>query len=118
VIVTSRKRAKLARRMANEVGVQRAKAVKAAKDRAEVVLQSINDGWTVGEPRQEDRAWRCDLTLTKEGRNAGKWFCNHNHKSPETARACAEREAKRRNKVEVWTEEKVRNLVKEVTAKG
>ena len=115
VIVTSAKRRKLDRRMANEIGVQRAKAVKAAVARAEDAVQSV---WVMGEPYQEGRVWRCDLNLMAGERNKGRWFCMHNHKSPQTARACAERELKRRNKDGDWTEEKVMDLVREVTAKG
>lgn len=101
--------------MAQEIGNQRAKAVKAAQARAEEAVKVAPPFWVVQEPYQDGRAWRCDLRLMEGERSVGRWFCNHNHKSPETAKACATREAVRRNKQGAWTEDKVRELVKEVT---
>jgi hypothetical protein len=113
VYVTSRKQMKTARRLANEVGVQRAKAVKAAQARAEIAVQ---DEWIAADlPHLDGRAWHCTAYRVQDGKNIEIWDCTHNHKSPETAKACTMREVKRKNK---WTGDKVASLVKEVTAKG
>lgn len=119
VVVTSRKKAKLGRKLAYEVGVQRARAIKEAQARVEAAMEVAPSVWVVADQAyQEGRAWRCNIYLMSGENRKGTWFCMHNHKSPETARACAAREAKGRNKHEDWTDEKVLDLVREVTAKG
>lgn len=44
--VTSRRKMKAANRLMNEIGVQKAQAVKRAMEKVEEVVQEPDDGWT------------------------------------------------------------------------
>jgi len=116
VRMTSRKKIKAARRLAYAYGVQRAQAAKRAQAAA-------TTGWMSAEMASPfGRAWRCEVYRYEQGERVSV-VCSHNHKMPETAVACAQQESKRRNLAlgiqgRTWTEESVRELVKETVARG
>jgi len=118
VYVTSRKKIKVARKLTNEVGVQRARAVKQAMAKAEAA--------TLSEWMASDRAvlantgYRCTVYRRRGKEVVMTYVCDHHHKMPQTAIACAQKGARRLNREEQesWGYSKVAELVREVTAKG
>lgn len=122
VIVRSKKKIKLARRLQNERGIQRAAYVREAQDRSEEVRERIREGaraeWVNSRHAVlSNEGWRCTVYQKTEQGWANPYVCDHKHKKAGTAIACAEQEVRRRNKPG-WTDEKVLDLVREVTAKG